>query len=250
MSAAAKARIPVALQLWSVRDDVARDFAATAAAVAAMGYEGVELAGYGKLDAKGARAALDAAGLRVAGMHVSYASVSGDATAAISDALTLGATRLTCSWWPPIHFTSAAVCERIGEQLNTVGTALRPYGIRFGFHNHHSEFALFDGRPGFDWILGAAEPRNLFAELDVYWAHSAGYSPSRFIRDQGARIPLIHLKDEKELGSGPVDFASIFEAADSVGAVEWYIVEQEKYSHSPIDSVRLCHQQMRDWGRA
>ena len=63
-------KTPVALQLWSVRDDVKRDFAATVAAVAKIGYAGVELAGYGNLDAKGAKAALDAAGLKVAGMHV------------------------------------------------------------------------------------------------------------------------------------------------------------------------------------
>jgi sugar phosphate isomerase/epimerase len=233
-----------------VKEDVARDFAGTVKAVAAMGYEGVELAGTGNLDAKGARAALDAAGLRVAGMHVNYPSVGADATNAISDALALGAKNVTCSWWPPAHVTSAAVCEQIGAQLDRVGAALRPYGIRFGFHNHHSEFAIFDGRPGFEWILGAAEPRNLFAEFDVYWAHFAGYSPARFIREQGSRIRLLHLKDEKELGSGPVDFATIFAASDSIGAAEWNIVEQEKFSHAPLESARVCLEQMRAWGRA
>jgi sugar phosphate isomerase/epimerase len=243
-------RTPVALQLWSVRDDMKRDFAATVAEVAAIGYEGVELAGYGNLDAAGAKAALDAAGLKVAGMHVGFPSLSGDLTTVISDALLLGTRNVACSWWPPAHFVSAAACERIGEQLNAVGEALRPLGIRFGFHNHASEFKIFDGRPAFDWILGAAEPRNLFAELDVYWVQHAGYSPPKFIRDQGARIPLLHLKDQKELGSGPVNFEEIFAAADSVGAVEWYIVEQEEYSHVPMKSVRLCHEQMKAWGRA
>ena len=58
------------------------------------------------------------------------------------------------------------------------------------------------------------------------------------------------LKDAKELGSGPVDFTEVFAATDSVGAVEWFIVEQEEYSHAPIDSVRACFEQMRAWGRA
>jgi sugar phosphate isomerase/epimerase len=243
-------KTPVALQLWSVRDDMKRDFAATAAAVAEIGYEGVELAGYGNLDAKGAKAALDAAGLKVAGMHVSYPTLSGDPTSVVNDALLLGTKNVACSWWPPAQFVSAAACERIGEQLGKVGEALRPFGIRFGFHNHASEFGIFDGRPAFDWILGAAEPRNLVAELDVFWAHHVGYSPAKFILDQGARIPLLHLKDAKELGQGPVNFDEIFAATDLVGAAEWFIVEQEEYSHVPIKSVRLCYEQMKAWGRA
>lgn len=246
----AQGRTPVALQLWSVREEVQRDFAATVAAVAKMGYEGVELAGYGGLDAKGAKAALDAAGLRVAGMHVSFASLRADPHAVINDALLLGFRHVVCSWWPPAHFVSAAACEHIGEQLNLVGRALRAHGLRFGFHNHNSEFLIFEGRPAFDWILGAAEPRNLSAEVDVYWVNHAGYSPSKFIRDHGARVPLVHLKDEKELGGGPVDFAQVFAATDSVGAVEWFIVEQEAYSHAPMKSVALCLEQMRAWGRA
>jgi len=245
-----KAKIPVGLQLWSVREDMSRDFAATAAAVAAIGYDGVELAGYGNLDAKGAKAALDAAGLKVAGMHVSYAILKNETQNVVSDALLLGARRVACSWWPPAHFVSAAACERIGEQLSEIGRSLRPFGISLGFHNHASEFQIFEGRPAMDWILGAAQPRDLFAEVDVYWVQHAGYSPAKFIRDHGARVPLVHLKDEKELGQGPVNFEEIFAATDAVGAVEWFIVEQEQYSHAPMKSVGLCYEQMKAWGRA
>jgi len=243
-------KTPVALQLWSVREDTTRDFAAAVAEVAGIGYTGVELAGYGNLDAKGAKDALDAAGLKVAGMHVSYSALRSDLNAVISDALLLGTRHVACSWWPPAHFVSASACEQIGEQLGEVGELLRPFGIRFGFHNHNSEFKIFDKRPALDWILGAAEPRNLFSEVDVYWVHFAGYSPAKFILDQGARIPLVHLKDQKELGVGPVKFDEIFAACDSVGAVEWYIVEQEEYSHAPMKSVRVCFEQMKAWGRA
>jgi sugar phosphate isomerase/epimerase len=243
-------KTPIALQLWSVREDIKRDFAATVAEVAAIGYAGVELAGYGNLDAKGAKAALDAAGLKVAGMHVSYPTLSGEPTTVISDALLFGARHVTCSWWPPAHFVSAAACEKIGEQLDKVGEMLRPFGIRFGYHNHDHEFRMFEGRPGFEWILGASKPRNVFAEVDVFWVNHAGYPPAKFIRDHGARIPLVHLKDAKELGGGPVNFDEIFAATDSVGAVEWFIVEQEEYSHVPIKSVRLCYERLKAWGRA
>ena len=65
-----------------------------------------------------------------------------------------------------------------------------------------------------------------------------------------ARVPLVHLKDETELGSGPVDFAAIFAAMDEIGAAEWQIVEQEKYNFPPLESARRCFAQLRAWGRA
>jgi len=74
---------------------------------------------------------------------------------------------------------------------------------------------------------------DLCAEVDVFWATYAGYSPAKFIRDHGSRIPLVHLKDKRELGAGPVDFTQVFAATDSVGAVEWFIIEQEEYTHAP-----------------
>ena len=80
-------KTPVALQLWSIKDEVKRDFAATVAAVAEMGYSGVELAGYGNLDVKGAKAALDAAGLKLAGMHVGLDALKTNLTNVIGEAL-------------------------------------------------------------------------------------------------------------------------------------------------------------------
>jgi sugar phosphate isomerase/epimerase len=82
---------PIALQLWSVRHDIQRDFAATVREVASLGYDGVELAGYGNLDAAGAKAALASAGLRVAGLHVGAPRLRGDMDAVIGEALLLGA---------------------------------------------------------------------------------------------------------------------------------------------------------------
>ena len=109
---------------------------------------------------------------------------------------------------------------------------LREHGLRFSFHNHAVEMALHEGRTVFDWMLGAAQPRNLSAEPDVYWIHVGGQSPGKFLRAHGARCPLVHLKDETELGLGPVDFSAVFAATESIGAAEWYVVEQEKYTRT------------------
>lgn len=240
-------KIPVALQLWSVREEVGRDFAATVAEVARIGYAGVELAGYGNLDAAGAKAALDAAGLRVAGQHVGIAALRSDPERVIGEARLLGTRHVVLSWWPPDQFVSVAAAEKIGEELNHIGAKLRASGLQLGYHNHAAEFALLEGRPVIDWLLGAAEPRHLVAELDVYWSHHAGQPPEKFLRDHGARVPLVHLKDETELGGGPVNFAPILDTIAAVGAVEWLIVEQEKFNHAPLVAVRHDFAQLQRW---
>lgn len=227
-----------------------RDFAGTVAEVARIGYAGVELAGFGTLTAREAKDALGAAGLRVAGMHVMIDALRNDPDKVVAEARLFGTHHVVIPWWPPQAFVSSAAVEKIAEELNEVGARLRASGLQLSYHNHAAEFATFGERPVFDWLLGAAEPRNLSAEVDVYWVQVGGGSPAKFLRDQGARVKLVHLKDETELGGGPVDFAEVFKAIDCIGSVEWLIVEQEKYNHPPLTAVRLCFEQLRRWDRA
>ncbi len=243
-------KIPLALQLYSVRGDTGTDFAGTVAAVAKMGYTGVELAGYGNLDAKGAKAALDAAGLKVSGTHAGINALRNDFDTVVNDALLFGTRHVICPWWHPGQYLSAAACSRIGEELGGIGAALRAFGLQLSFHNHASELKVIEGRTAFDWMLSAAAPRDLAAELDVYWSHVGGVPPEKFLADHGARVRLLHLKDEKEIGLGPVDFTKVFAAAEAIGAVEWYVVEQEWYNHAPMESVRRCFDQLKAWGKA
>jgi sugar phosphate isomerase/epimerase len=242
--------IPISLQTYSVRDDMKTDFARTIAEIGKIGYTGVELAGHRDFDAAALKAAIDGAGLKVSALTLGYAEIHADLNAIVSEALHFGTKNVNCMWWPGTHYLSAAACQKIGEKLGEIGSALRPFGIQFSFHNHAREFQLVDGRPVFDWILSAAAPRDLKAEPDVYWIHKGGYSPAKFLREQGSRCPLIHIKDETELGLGPVNFAEVFAVVEEIGAVEWYVVEQEKYNHAPLHSVRLCFEQLKRWGKA
>jgi sugar phosphate isomerase/epimerase len=243
-------KIPLSLQLYSVRGDTGADFAGTVAAVAKMGYTGVELAGYGNLDAKGAKAALDAAGLKVSGTHAGINALRNDFDTVVNDALLFGTRHVICPWWNPTQYLSPAACAQIGADLGGIGAALRAFGLQLSFHNHDGEMKILEGRTVLDWMLSAAAPRDLAAELDVYWAHVGKVPPEKFIRDHGARVKLLHLKDAKEIGLGPVDFTKVFAAAEEIGAVEWYVVEQEWYNHPPMESVRRCFDQLKAWGKA
>jgi len=240
----------LSLQLWSVRDDTAKDFAATVKAVADIGYAGVETAGYGNLEAADAAQAIKDAGLVVSGMHIGIPQLRGALNAVIDEALLCGTRDIICPFGPVDHFQTADACRTIGAELNEIGARLRGLGFQLHYHNHAHEIALQDGRPGIDWLLDSATPANLSFEADVYWVQVGGQDPARMIREQGRRIRLIHIKDETEIGSGPVDFPAVFAAADSVGVAEWYVIEVEKYNHAPLESVRLSFEQMRSWGRA
>jgi sugar phosphate isomerase/epimerase len=242
--------IPVALQLWSLRDLTKTDFAGTVAAVAKIGYAGVETAGFGNLDVAGVSVALKSAGLTCAGMHVGIGALRTDLNRCVSEALLLGARHVICPGWPRDHYHSGAACARLGEELGAIGATFRAHGIQFAFHNHAAELAVVDGRRVFDWMLDAAAPRDLGCQADVYWVQVGGKDPAAFIREQGRRIRTLHLKDEAELGGGPVDFTAVFAAAEGIGAVEWYVVEVEQYNFDPLESVRRSFNQLRTWGRA
>ncbi len=240
---------PVSVQLWSLRDLTKTDFAGTMAKVAEIGFTGVETAGYGNLNVTEAAKAISDAGLKCSGMHVGLNQLRNDFDTVVNDAITLGSPHVICPSWPKQQFTTAAACEQIGAELNDLGARLRAHGIGFHFHNHDSELAIIDGKPVFDWMLGAAEPRNLGCQADVYWVHVGGKNPGEFIREQGSRIRLLHLKDETEIGGGPVDFQDVFAAIDSVRALEWQVIEVEKYNYAPLESVRLSFEQLKAWGR-
>ncbi|MEZ5276794.1 MAG: sugar phosphate isomerase/epimerase [Opitutaceae bacterium] len=250
-----KSTPPVSLQLWSVRDSMNKDFAAMAKDVAAIGYRYVETAGYGNLNAEGAKAALDAAGLKVSGMHVGIQKLREELSTVVAEARLFGAMHVTCPGWPKEDFATAAGCAKVGEELNGIGARLRAEGLPFSFHNHGAEFAVVEGRYVFDWMLDAAEPRNLGCQLDIYWAFRPGADPVRFIREHGRRITQLHFKDgtrerQSELGTGEIDFKTIIEVSEAIGACDFYIVEQEEYNFTPMESVRICFEQMKAWGRA
>jgi sugar phosphate isomerase/epimerase len=239
----------IALQLWSLRHDIQRDFAATVRKVAALGYDGVELAGYGNLDAAGVKDALASAGLRVAGMHTGAPRLRGEMDAVIGEALLLGARHVICPWWPPERFVSPAACESIAGELAGWGATLRAHGIQFSYHNHDGELREVGGCRVIEWILGAVAPRDLMMEPDVYWLHAGGVAPEKFLRDHGARCRLVHIKDGQDLGGGPVAFAPVLAAIREIGAAEWLVIEQEEFTGDPMAAVGRDIVKLREWLR-
>jgi sugar phosphate isomerase/epimerase len=249
--------IPIALQLYTVRDETARDMAGTLAQVAAMGYAGVELTGYGGMTVNDLRARLDTLGLRVAGSHVAVARLEGELPQVFAECHTLGVTHLV---WPflPIDQRTVAGFTALAESLNRVGTAGRAEGITLCYHNHAFEWETTnDGMAAYDWLAGMTDPEAVQLELDVYWLLKAGHDPAMYLERYAGRVPLVHLKDitkdEREtfapVGEGSVDFTPIFAAAEQAGTA-WYIVEQDRADGSSIEAARTSLNNLRALGKA
>jgi sugar phosphate isomerase/epimerase len=232
---------PIALQLYTLRDQLAQDFAGTVRKVADLGYAGVETAGqYGQSPAQ-ARRLFDDLGLQVASAHLPL-PLGPARDQVIETAQTLGCSRLVCAWLPPERFTSPASLRAVCAELTEASAAVRAHGLTLGYHNHWFEFDhLVDGRPAHDWMAEWLAPE-IFFELDVYWVKTAGLDPAAVVRGLGERVPLVHLKDGPAqieppmtaLGEGVLDLPAVVGAA---GAAEWLIVELDRCATDMLAAV-------------
>lgn len=252
------AQLPVALQLYTVRDDLAADYVGTLRRVAEMGYTAIELGSTDALVLPDLPAVLADLGLRAVAMHIGFEECEGDPSAALAAARALGCGYTICSSIPEERRGDAAAYRAVGAVLTQAGATAREYGLRFAYHNHAFEFAPLEDRHAFDILMDAADPALVASEFDVYWASYGQVDPVAYIRTLGRRCRLIHLKDMApdadrsfaEVGEGILDLASIIAAGQEVGA-EWYIVEQDISTiRPPLEAARLSLQNMRARGWA
>jgi len=250
------ATVPVALQLYTVREEAARDFVGTLEQVAGIGYAGVELAGYGPLSPKELRAKLDALGIAVAGSHVALARLTNELPAVIAESRTLGCPTLVCPVLPHEQRTEDGF-RGLAPSLNRIGATVRAEGLALCYHNHAFEFeTIIDGITAYDWLVAHTDPALVQLELDAFWAQKAGQNPAALLAKYAGRVPLVHLKDMTAdaeqtfapIGTGSIDFAPIFAAAER-GGVQWYIVEQDKAEGSAIAAARTSWNNLRAMGK-
>ncbi|WP_309120540.1 sugar phosphate isomerase/epimerase [Paenibacillus sp.] len=239
-------RLSIGLQMYTLRNETAQDFLGTLRNVAELGYEGVEFAGYGGLDAKALRAELDGMGLKSLGSHVSLARMLEAADEEIEYALTLGNKYLVVPWMGEEKYATEEALAETCKQLDAIGAKCAERGIAFGYHNHSFELQrTFGGKLMLDYIFDSVPADRLQVELDSCWVHNAGIDAAAYIGKYKGRIPLVHLKDMTregdktntvELGKGEVDLLAIAAASKEAGA-EWLIVEQDVCQNPPLESV-------------
>lgn len=238
--------IPIAVQMYTLREESEKDFVGTLKKVAELGFDGVEFAGYGGLSAKEVRLLLDDLGLKAAASHVPLDDLETNLEQVIEDQKQLGSKYVVCPYLLP---------ERRKEQdyqalilfLEQAGAKCRQEGITLCYHNHDFELEnLSDGRTALESIFEDTNSANVKAELDVYWLTKAGETPVEWMNRYRNRTPLIHLKDMTtdeeqyfaELGTGGVNIESVINLGEESG-VEWWIVEQDFSRRTPFESIEI-----------
>jgi sugar phosphate isomerase/epimerase len=247
--------LPIALELYSVREDAAKDLPGVIAAVAKMGYQGVEFAGYHGYSAQELRKMLDDNGLKCCGSHIGIQNLIGDALPATAEFnKIIGNEFLIVPGLPGDYTNSKEAWLRTAGIFNEIADRLKPYNVVTGYHNHHTEFHPLDGELPWDTFFGNTKPE-VVMQFDTGNAMHAGAEAGPFLRRYPNRARTVHLKefsasnDKAIIGEGEVKWAEIFELCETIGATEWYIVEQESYAFPPLECVDRCLQALRAMGK-
>jgi sugar phosphate isomerase/epimerase len=242
---------PIALQLYSVREYAQESFEVAVRRVAAMGYAGVEPAGFPGTTPEAAGALFRELGLEVCSAHT--ALPLGDRQTEVLSAMeAIGCTRII-SGLGPDAFNSLDGTKRTCDLFNQAAAVARAHGMTLGYHNHWWEYMLVEGQYPYRLMLDRLDP-DIFFEIDTYWVQTAGVGVSTVISEMGSRAPLLHIKDGPAVqsepmtavGDGVMDFPAILETAGSVP--EWLIVELDRCATDMMVAVERSANYLVDSG--
>jgi sugar phosphate isomerase/epimerase len=236
---------PIGLQLYTVRDDMKKDFHGTLAKVARIGYKEVEFAGYFDNDARAVRAALKMNGLTSPSAHIGYPVLGDSWNRILDDSATIGQKYVICPWIDEKLRTIDGY-KQVADLFNKAGEQAKKAGLQFGFHNHDYEFPPIDGKVPLDLLITETDPKFVAFEMDVYWVRHGGADPLALFKKYKGRFPLLHLKDMDasrnmvEVGKGIINWKTILEKGKDEG-VKHVFVEHDQPKDA-FASIRASYQ--------
>ncbi len=235
--ARAASNIPVGIELYSVRDALAKDLPGTVRAVAKMGYEVVEFYSpyyeWTPSKASEVRKLLDELGIRCLSTHNSSTVFAPDGLQkAIELNQMIGSRSIVMASAGEVSGVDG--WKAVADRLNAAAEKLAPLSMTAGFHNHAAEWRPVDGKRPMD-ILASSTSKNVVLQLDVGTAVEAGTDPVAWINANPGRIKSMHCKDWAAdgrgytvvFGEGDAPWQKLFEAAEATGGIEHYLIEQE-----------------------
>lgn len=244
-------QIPIALQLYTLRNETAVDFEGVLEKIAQIGYRGVEFAGYGNLKSGQMVSLLKRLNLSPAGSHVPLDLLKNKVDEIIEYNLEIGNKYIIC---PYAKYESKGDYIDFARFLEKAGEKIRSKGLVLGYHNHAHEFIKYDDKYALDIIFENTQEEVLVMELDTYWVQYAGVNPVEYLKKYNGRCSLIHQKDMKkedrsftEVGEGIMDIKAIYEEGLNQ-KVSYFIVEQDLCTIPPLESVQISFNNLRKMG--
>jgi sugar phosphate isomerase/epimerase len=254
---ASSSSIPVGLELYSVRDELAKDPQGTVRAVAQMGYKCVEFYDpyfhWTDAQAKEMRKLMDELGIRCYSTHNNEDYFDADKITRASELnKILGSKYMVLAWSDPKP--NADGWKMMADKLNKAADQLASSGLKPGYHNHDAEWRPVEGVRPMEILAKNTQP-SIMLQLDVGTCIEAGSDPVAWIRSNPGRIHSLHLKDWSHdpakaykvlFGEGDAKWKDIFAAAESVGGVEYYLIEQEGSRFPELETAKRCLQNYRE----
>lgn len=253
------AKYKMGLQLFSIRDPLAKDLTGTLKRIASVGYEDCETYGYDATQGKyyGIKAAefkqllADNNMITTSGHYdfTKYFDKSSEAMAQFVDqciegANALGQKYITWPWLDPT-FRTLENYRVLAGKLNVIGERINKAGLGFAYHNHDFEFTDYNGQNGYDIIMNETDPKLVKLQLDLYWVmHSSKRTPAQLFNLQPGRFVMWHIKDMDkvtrdytELGNGSIDYTVILPEASRAGLQYYYIEQGGNFAKNPLQSA-------------
>ncbi len=258
--------LPIAVQVYSVRDAAAADLYATLKQIKEMGYDGVEFAGlYGHTPSE-IKKWCGEIGLIPISAHVPFVDMLTDPMGVLSQYAEIGCRYVAVPYLIPEHRPGHKNFDYVVEFINILCKAAKKLGMTMLYHNHDFEFVTIDGKYALDVLYDTIPADLLQTELDTCWVNVGGEVPADYIKKYAGRVPVVHLKDfvgqksenmyaligideneEKKsaafefrpVGKGLQNFPAILESAKASGA-EWVVVEQDQATMglTPMESIK------------
>ncbi len=268
--------LPVALQLYSVRNEIASDMRGTLLKVKALGYDGVELAGLFGNDPSEVRKMCEEIGLAVVSAHIPYQNMAKDPHAALLRYALTGCRYAVVPYLAKEDRYGTENFSVVLENIKKIGAVANELGLTLLYHNHDFEFAKAGDRYVLDMMYEEIDAEHLQTELDTCWIKVAGEDPVEYINKYSGRAPIVHLKDfvgersdsmyaligldedkpksensfeYRPLGMGVQNFSTILEAAETADT-EWVVVEQDDPSMglTPLECAQKSREYLRTLG--
>ncbi len=247
-------KIPIGLQVYSVREAAAKNLARVLRAIGEMGYQGVEFAGYYNHTAEAIRKMLDDSGLKCCGTHIGLDTLLGDQFAkTVEFNKVLGNPYLIVSWMPESRLASLEVIRKTAALYTELAAKAKAHGMKVGYHAHGGDFKKVGDQTAWELFFTHAGP-DVVMQLDIGNCIQGGGDPYAILRKFPGRSATIHLKEHggkpgAPVGEGEVRWKEVFEICETTGGTQWYIVEQESYAVPPLESVKACLQNLRKMGK-
>ena len=267
---------PVAIQLYSVRQDAAANLYTTLKRVKALGYDGVEFAGLHNHTPEEIRDMCADIGLVPISAHVPYQDMVADPEAVLSQYAVIGCKYVVVPYLTEEYRPGTDKFPEVVKNVAMLGAVAKKLGLQLLYHNHDFEFLKLDGKYALEVLYDTVSADLLQTELDTCWVNVGGENPAEYLLKYQDRAPIVHLKDfvgEKSedmyeligidkkaparpsnfefrpVGSGVQDMPAIIEAAKDAGA-GWVVVEQDMPSMglAPLQCIEKSRQYLKSIG--